>query len=271
MKNVCFLVFLLFFNLIYGIYNGNPSEPDMPELGIHISNENWWGIKVGYLLDHTFWKKVDFSDPQTVEALGIEQLINDISASCQFQKNSAVLTFNIIDRVELFTHLGSMNMTFKSFLKDSTSVLYKAKDQFFWGVGGRIILVYWAEVVMGVNALYQNSLLNSDSLSVNQKPLSSKGPSFRYKEWQLGISFSREVGMCIPYVGLAYASMDSSLHNLPKAPIMKHNLANQTIGNSEPFILYLGVGLTNGQLFAINIESRLIGEQAISFFANLRF
>jgi len=271
MKKVFFLVFLFFFNLIYGIYNGNPSEPDMPELGIHISNENWWGIKVGYLLDHTFSKKIDFSDPQTVAIYGIEQLTNDIPATCQFQKNSAVLTFNIIDRVELFTHLGSMNITLSSFLKDSMSLSYKAKDQFFWGVGGRVILIYWAEVVMGVNALYQNAFLNSDSLSVNQKPLPSKGPSFRYKEWQLGISFSREIGMCIPYVGLAYASMDSSLHNLSKALITKPNLGNQTIGNSEPFILYLGVGLTNGQLFAINIESRLIGEQAISFFANLRF
>ena len=124
---------------------------------------------------------------------------------------------------------------------------------------------------MGVNALYQNASLNIDSLSVNQKPLPSKEAGISYKEWQVGLSFSREIGIFVPYIGLAYASMDSILRDLPITSIIKPKLESQTIGNREPFILYLGVGLTKGQMFAINIESRLIGEQAISFFANLRF
>ena len=124
---------------------------------------------------------------------------------------------------------------------------------------------------MGVNALYQRASLNIDSLTINQKPLPPKGTNISYNEWQVGLSFSREIGIFVPYIGLAYSSMDSRLNHLPSASVFTPKLENQTIDNREPFILCLGVGLTKGQVFAINIESRIIGEQAIAFFADLRF
>lgn len=271
MKGVFLLIYLLFFLPLHGLYNGNPFAPDIPELGVHISNENWWGIKIAYLLDDTFWKGVNFSDPQKVLALGSEKMIGDFSGKCHLKKNSAVLTFNIIDRVELFTHLGTMNMNITSPLKDQMTLLYQSKNQFFWGVGGRVILVYWEEVVMGVNALYQSASLKMNSLSVNQNPLPPKGANISYKEWQVGLSFSRAIGIFVPYIGLAYASMDSRLNHLPGPSASIPKLESQKIDNREPFIVCLGVGLTKGQAFAINIESRMVGEQAIALFADLRF
>jgi len=258
-----FASLLFFSSSIFALYNGNPSLPDMPELGLWVSNDNWWGIKVGYYWDNTFEKRVKIDDR--------ESSINDRFDTYCSITNVGSLTFNVIDRFEFYTLLGAMKLDLAQRPIKGTRLQYQTDSQLMWGVGGRIILVYWEEMIMGVNALYCGSHLTIDRIIDNGIPRLSDGARLKYYEWQIGVSFSREIGPLIPYLGLAYASMRTNLYNVPNDPSYLFQIADEDLKNREPFILFLGVGLTKGQFVSFNLESRLVGEKAITLSGNIRF
>ena len=180
------------------------------------------------------------------------------------QKNFGILTFNMSDRVELYGKLGLMQLTLAATFTDSVRLKVKTQNAFTWGIGGRVILIYWKEVVMGVNAWYQHAGLGVNNLSQNGETIPTQRARVNYDEWQIGIGFSREIGMFCPYAGLAYAALFSSLRHLERYPSVK-------IKNRQPFILLLGVGITAEKAVAFNVESRLIGERAVTVTGQFRF
>ena len=255
---------LLFFSFpLFALYNGNPSLPGMPELGLWISNDDWWGIKVGYEWDDTFEKRVKIDDR--------ESSINDRYDTYCSIKNIGVLTFNVIDRFEMYGLLGAMKLDLSQRPIKGTRLQYQTDSQLMWGVGGRIILVYWEEMIMGVNALYCGSHLIVDQIFDNDIPRSASGARLKYYEWQLGVSFTREIGPLTPYLGLAYSSMRTNLYNIPIDPSFSFQVANEDLENREPFILLLGLGFSKGQFVSFNVETRLVGEKAVTLSGNIRF
>ncbi|NRA90350.1 MAG: hypothetical protein HRU43_04400 [Simkaniaceae bacterium] len=148
---------------------------------------------------------------------------------------------------------------------------YFTDNQLLWSVGGRIILVYWEEMVMGVNALYSGSFMRVSYILENGEPRKTSGARYKYNEWQIGIGFSRDIGPLTPYVGLAYASMNSNLYNIPNDPNQMFQIEDEELENRKPFILFLGLGLTKGKNVSLNLESRLLGEKALSLSGNIRF
>lgn len=256
-------IFLLLTPALFALYNGNPSLPNMPEEGIWSSNDAWWGIKLGYEWDRTFDKKVKVD--------GRESSIRERFDTYKSLKNQGTLTFNASDRFELYGKLGVMKIDLAQRPTDTVLMEYQTNSQFMWGVGGRIILVYWDEMVMGFNALYSGSFMRIDRIFQNGGSRRTSGARFKYAEWQLGVSFSREIGLFIPYVGLAYASMHSNLYNVPNDPNFSFQVADEDIKTGQPFLLLIGVGLTKIRGVSFNLESRMIGERAITLNGNIRF
>jgi hypothetical protein len=84
------LLFVFFSFPLLAIYNGNPSGADMPELGVWISEDEWWGIKLGYEWDDTFEKRVEVENRQSS--------VRDRYDTYASLKNQGVLTFNVSDR-----------------------------------------------------------------------------------------------------------------------------------------------------------------------------
>lgn len=258
------LVLLLIFSFpLFALYNGNPSEPSMPELGVWISNNDWWGIKLGYQWDQTYEKRIKVEERISSVRERFDQFFS--------RKNEAVLIFNASDRFEVYGRLGVMKLDLSQRPEDDVKLEYHTDDQFLWGVGGRVILVYWDEVVMGVNALYSGSFMRISELMENGNPRRTAGARFKYSEWQVGIGFSREIGIFVPYLGLAYSSLNSRLYNIPNDPSFTTVIADEELEAREPFILVLGLGLNKGKNISVNLESRLVGEKAISLTGVIRF
>lgn len=262
MKHWFFCFFLLLTPLL-GLYNGNPSAPDMPEEGIWISNDDWWGIKLGYEWDKVFEKRSKVKERQSS--------VRDRFDTYTSVTNQGVLTFNMSDRVELYGKLGVMKLGLGQCPIDGVQLAYQTDNQFLWTIGGRLILVYWDELVMGVSALYSGSFMRIDQILENGASRDASGARFKYNEWQVGIGFSREVGPFIPYIGLAYSSMHSNLYNIPADPNFAFRIADEELENREPFVLFIGIGLTNGKKVSLNLESRMIGEKAITLSGDIRF
>lgn len=257
------LLFTLLCTPLFALYNGNPSLPDMPEVGIWISNDDWWGIKLGYEWDNVFEKRVKVKERSS----SVRERLDRYST----RKNEGVLTFNVSDRFEFYGKLGVMKLGLSQRPTNTVKLDYRTDNQFLWGAGGRIILVYWEEMVLGVNALYSGSFMHINEINENSVPRKTSGARFKYCEWQIGMSVSREVGMFNPYVGLAYSSFNSSLYNIPNDPNFYMKIADEDLEMRDPFVLLIGVGLTKGKNVSVNLESRLIGEKAISLNGNVRF
>lgn len=243
------------------LYNGNPSLPDMPERGLWAAQDDWGSFKLGYELDGTFSKRVKVKQRRSSR--------KDLFDEYRSQKQLGVLTFNLIDRFEIYALLGAMKLKFSQRPVRTVRMQYQTDSQLIWGVGGRVVLVYWEEVILGVNARYNASHLDLDRIFQNGIPRRPKGANFHYHEWQVGVSFSREIGPFIPYIGLAYASMHSRFKNLPKG--LPFNPKNEEFENRNPFLLLLGVGMTSGRAINLNLEARMVGERALTASADLRF
>ena len=262
MKKWSFL-FLFFSFPLFALYNGNPSEANMPELGILISPDDWWGMKVGYEWDSSFDKRVKIEQRKSS--------VRDRYDTYATLKNQGTFTFNVSDRFEGYVKFGVMKLEISQRPTDTIRLQYFTDNQFLWTVGGRIILVYWEEMVMGVNALYSGSFMRVSEILENGATRRTSGARYKYNEWQIGIGFSREIGIFIPYAGLAYASMHSNLYNIPDDPAFSFRIEDEDVENREPFILFLGLGLTRGKNVSVNLESRMVGEKALSLSGCFRF
>ena len=248
---------------LFALYNGNPAEPSMPETGLWISNDDWWGVKVGYLWDQTFEKRIKVRE----RISSVRERFDTYFST----KNEGILTFNVSDRVEIYGRLGAMKLKLSQRPTDFVKLDYQTDSQFLWGVGGRVILVYWNEMVMGVNALYTDSHMKISKLMENGNPRKTSGACFNYSEWQVGISLSREIGMLNPYIGLAYSSLNACLNHLPEDSRFSTRIADENLEAREPFVILLGLGLTKQRNVCLNLESRLLGERGISLSGQLRF
>ncbi len=261
--NAFIVLFTFLMVPLFALYNGNSSGPDMPELGIWVSNDDCWGIKIGYEWDTTFEKRIKVEN----RVSSVRERFDTYATL----KNEGVLIFNVSDRFEVYGKLGIMKLDLSQRPTKSVKLDYHTDNQFLWGIGGRVILVYWEDMVMGVNALYSGSFMRISEILENGTPRRTSGARFKYSEWQVGISFSREIGIFNPYVGLAYSSFNSSLYNIPVDPNFSYVVADEDLENRQPFILLLGIGLIKGKNISINLESRLIGERAITLSSTIRF
>jgi len=139
------LCFLLFTTPLCALYNGNPSLPDMPERGLWAAGDDWWGIKIGYEVDSTFSKRVKIKE----RISSVKDLFDQYTS----YKQLGVFTFNIIDRFEIYGLLGAMKLKIAQRPIQNTRLEYETDNQMIWGIGGRIVLVYWEDAELFVRGV----------------------------------------------------------------------------------------------------------------------
>src|SRR3990167_5104572 len=236
---ICIFSFFISTSL-HALYNGNPSFPTMPEQGIWSPDEQWWGIKLGYQGDCVWSKHLKFH-----KGAGSD---GEFFGTLRTMKNEGMLTYNIIDRLEFFGSVGSMEAKLTAQPAGRMKIKYKTDTDLVWGIGGRVILFHSKKIVMGVNAKYATSCLSINQAILNGIEQKKGKGHFTYYEWQLGVGFSREIKRIIPYLGLAYSSMRGYFHHT--LFISKNEIAEA----KEHLILFLGEGITNGLILDLNLE-----------------
>ena len=260
--HLCRLIFLLLPLRAFALYNGNPSLPAMPEEGAFIASEDWLGIKLGYLLDDVYNRKLHMEG----------QDLKHCRKTGQYDslRNLGVLTFNFMDRVEVFGTLGSLSMKISHRPFAGKTVSYHSNAHFAWGVGGRAILAWWGDLQLALNASWQDSSPGLSSFKVNQRSQSVRYATASYREWQVGMGTSYCLEWFIPYVGIDYSDFRTRINHLGSISSLipsKH----VTFKSFYPFGLYFGFGLSPYRAFNVNVEARCINENAISLSADFRF
>lgn len=256
-------ILLVFFfpGAAFSLYNSNPSMPMMPEQGLFISKESFFGLKAGYELDWIY---------QCDLKLDLHHFPKKQTHSYRSLTQFGVVTVNFNDRVELFADMGALSCQWHHDLSSSNQIFYKSDFSWMWGIGGRAILAYWGELQLGVNASYAQSHPSLSQLKVNGESYSHDGARVDLNPWQVGAGLSYRFGWFVPYVGLDYLNLTIEVDHLNS---LKEVLPKKKteFKNDQPMGFFLGMGIGPEIGFNVNIELRFINEYGCSASADFKF
>lgn len=243
---------------------GNPAEPDLVNEGF-ISLKNNFGVslRIGYEGDFVS----DMRMKQTEQGYG------DIDNNQQ-TTNSGTATLNFLDRIDLFGVFGSSRITanwrFSGLKRTINRVEIETDYRFLWALGARVILYQWGNATLGAGGRYSTFCAPISWLTLNGSLKTTEAENLEWRQWQTNLLFSYKIDLFIPYLGINYLSAQTKLRDF-SVPISSSLSDCLHMKNRSSTGLIIGSALTTGKYFMLNIEGRLINEEAFSISGDIKF
>lgn len=253
---------LLLFSLLplsaVALYNDNSSASMMPETGIFIPKEMWFGVKAEYICDYIYDLKLRTKHDST-HFIGYQSI-----------GNYGTVAVNFNDRAEIFGTFGSLSFDVAEHLSSHEKISYRVNSHFAWGVGGRVILAYWGDLQLGINAGYLKSDPNVSSVKLNGSSQPLTHCTADLTQWQIGVGISYQFDWFVPYGGIDYSKFRLRMNHLD---VLKSLIPSKHIifKGDQPFGLFIGFGISAHRAFSVNVEARFINENAVSASASMKF
>lgn len=257
-----------FFLLAFASYSlhaapvGNTMAPQLIQEGFVIPIDSWVDFRIGY--------EGDF-----VGDGRMEQTVNGSGRVDSFQQytNAATVTLNILDRLDIFGVFGSSRVcsdwrftTANTITRIQIETLY----HFLWGAGARGIFVEWGKVCLGLGGRYAFCSYKPSWLMTNATPVNVNGTRLLWREWQVDLDISYNIDLFTPYLGVKYSNASAKLGTFP-TPVSNSGLGTDHFENRTPVGIFIGCSISNCKYFMLNIEGRLIDEDAVTISGDLRF
>ena len=256
-------LFVLLSSLLHASPVGNPSFPRILQKGFFIPSDVWINARVGYEGDFIY----DGRLKQEIESSG------RVDNYKQFT-NSATTTLNILDRLDLYGVFGSSQTRAEWRFTTAAGVLHNVNMEthynFLWGIGARALLLEWGKTNLGMGGRYSSCNYKPVWLTIDGANESVAGTHAMWKEWQVNLDVSYEIDLFIPYIGVKYSSATTKLGTFHTA-ISSNGSGKNHFTNRVPVGLYLGCTLSTGKYFMLNVEGRLIDEEAVTVSGDVRF
>ncbi|MFI5333903.1 MAG: hypothetical protein ACHQT8_01905 [Chlamydiales bacterium] len=241
----CCSAFLLFIAPGYALYNGNPALPKIPEEGFFIAKEAVLSLRGGYEGDLIFNRKM-----------------GPHANKFKIFENFGALTFNFDEKVDLYADFGSFYAEIRK-SDDLRRLQFQTRDGLTWKVGARAILWDYGETFLTLHVAYQNAWAGFREIVLNGSPLARKGGRLFYQEVEGSLSVGHQIDIFIPYLGIEGSYARAKLHHLPMEQIELHS--------RSPVGLFLGSGFSPGSKLMLNVEIRLIDDEAVALSGEIRF
>lgn len=243
---------------------GNPSFPSIVQKGLFVSRNETMDLRAGY--------EGDFVIDGNVQQYDWGQ--GDVDTYKQWN-NSASLTINAINRLDLYAILGASNTKANWRFENPsnraiTRITLETDTDFLWAAGARALLCEWFNTALGMGGRYSSCMSHSHSFASNGVNTSQSGAEIEFKEWQINMDVSYRIHVFIPYIGAKYLNAKTRLKGFT-VPISASLTGNNSFKNGSPVGVYLGCTLSSGCYFMFNIEGRLIDEDAITVSGEFRF
>ncbi len=239
------------------LYLGNPMSPNIIEKGLFLPDDSFFDLSFGYQLDFLLDKRLK-------SYAGAGARVDNFYG----QMNQGVFTFSCMDRVEAYASVGALESTFSHRPKPGHFMReYQTNYRLTWGVGGRLIAYQWGDSCIGLEGGFQwaNPHIKWDALN---GAAFTTGATMRYREWQVGLGFSHRIEIFIPYIAVKYSNVKIKVFSLRSDLELDHS--HFRMRNRDHFGLVLGCTLAACKYFDVNVESRLIDEQAITLAGNIK-
>lgn len=264
MKKIVFFMFLNFFYFsLEATPTGNPATPKIIQEGIIFSSAKSFGVKLGYEGNFVV-------DKRLIQADGILKRVDDFS----FSMNSAVLTFNFVNRLDLYGTYGIGRIEADWLINDGPDVLYyldlQTKYDWSYSLGTKVIFFEWGNVSLsaGGRYFYFRPTISYFSKVANVFHLSET--KMKFWEWQADIGLSYNINIFTPYICAKYSKAKASF-SIPDVIISSNGSSKQTFKNKNDFGMALGCSFSNGKYFLLNVEVRLIDEEAFTVSGEFKF
>jgi hypothetical protein len=255
---------MLLFSALNAAPVGNAAAPQIIQKGIFSSCNHSIDFRAGY--------EGDF-----VQDARLEQYNQGHGRVDTYEQwtNSGTFTFNFFDRMDLYGVFGSSWTTSdwrynNNSLGTINRVKLKTEDHFLWAVGGRVIACDWWNVSLGMGGRYTSCNYPLKWATLNGALFDTAGSQFQCREWQLNLDLSYKVHSFIPYIGTKYSNARTDLNGFP-VPISQDLSGSNSFKNRASWGLYVGCTLSTGNYFMLNIEGRVIDEEAITASCDFRF
>lgn len=265
MKKFALLIGAIFLSTkLWATPVGNTSAPALIEEGLFASSENWVSFRSGYEGDFVADGRMKQYDQGTGRIDTYQQ-----------HTNSGTVTMNFHNRLDIYGVFGSSktkaDWRFENGAAGTTTrIKVETKHNLLWGIGSRAILCEWWNASLGLGGRYSSCHYRSASLTSNGASQPTAGSHFKWKEWQINLDISYKIHFFTPYIGTKYSHARTSLTGFA-VPISSSLARSNSFKNRDPVGLYLGCTISNGKYFMLNLEGRLIDEEAVTVSCDFRF
>ncbi len=253
---------LCFSSSLFASPVGNAAAPELIEQGFFIPDDWWGNVRLGY--------EGDFVSDGKMQQYG--QGYGRVD-SYEQQTNSGVVTGNIADRVDLFCVLGSSRTNADWRFVDAENGVHRIEMEtnygFLWGAGVRGILYEEEDICLTLGGRFERSSFDPSWLTSDGVPKSVASGFVKWSQWQIDLDFSYTIDIFAPYIGVKYSHARTELNSF-SCPISEKGSSNQ-FKNRLPVGIFLGCGLSSGKYFMLNLEGRLIDEEAVTVSGDIRF
>ena len=241
---------------------GNTMAPQLIQQGFLIPCDSWIDFRAGYEGDFVG----DGRLKQIVEGSGRVDTFQQYS-------NAATITLNIVDRLDIYGVFGSSRVCSDWRFNTATTITriqLETLYHFFWGAGARGIFFEWDKLCLGLGGRYSYCSYKPSWLTTNAIPVSVAGTRLIWREWQIDLDVSYNIDMFTPYLGVKYSNVLAKLGTFP-TPISSGGTGNDQFQNRTPVGIFIGCAISNCKYFMLNIEGRLVDEDAVTISGDLRF
>ena len=241
---------------------GNPSFPELLSKGFCIPENSCVDFRLGYEGDFVG----DARMKQTQESSGrVDHFTQDT--------NSGTVTLNFFDRLDIYGVFGSTRIC-ADWRFNPDDALKRAQlqtgYQFLWAVGARGVLYNWGKTTLGLGGRYSASNPHPSWIAINGTPEPVNGAHLQWDAWQVDLDLSYQIEIFIPYIGVKYLDARVKTGSFPEA-IASNGSGSLHMRNRMPVGMIVGCTLSTGSYFMLNVEARLIDEEAATISGDLRF
>lgn len=240
---------------------GNTAAPQLIEVGFLVPYDSWVDPRAGYEGDFVADAKLKQRPSGRVDRY-------------TQNTNSGTVTLNVLDRLDLYGVFGSSSTCAEWRFSSEAEVIQNAEmetfQNFLWGIGARAILFEWGNCDFGFGGRYSSVHNKPLWLTIDGVDASVSNSHCRWREWQINLDISYHIDLLTPYIGTKYSNAETHLGAF-ETIIATNNSKNNSFENRIPVGIYIGCGVSTGKYFMLNIEGRLVDEEAVTISGDLRF
>ncbi len=253
-------IFLFLWNLTFAMQVGNLSDPCIQKKGIFFGSSRF-SFRLGYLGDYIY--------DQTLRDEFILPDCHEKASHGKLWTQAATATFNLLNRIDLYTILGATRIQIDQDLSTS--------QQFAWGVGGKIVFLHYKNFRLGVDLKYFQSKQTPSFFECEHQAYNITSTfSYNYHETQGAFGLSYQTKYVSPYIAATY--LIAKLEPQPPVAYVRIPSFNfevpvtsKSVTIDSRFGCAIGLSLIDHQKANLNLEWRGLSQSAISLSGEIRF
>jgi hypothetical protein len=241
---------------------GNTAAPEILQRGFFIPSKCDTSVRLAYEGDFVTDARMDQFDQGSGRVDNYHQYAG-----------SGLITWNFVDRLDVYSVLGMSKVHADwrfSLGEEWIRITMKSEGAFVWGLGSRAILYEWGPVFLGCGGRYSSADYELRRFSSDGSGYPVEGAAIEWRQWQVNLDICYKITILTPYVGAKYSHERAYLSGFSTA-IASDGEGVNSFENRSPVGVYLGCALSNGKYFSLNIEGRLLDEEAVTVTADFRF